>query len=367
MTILKKVTPFLKKPGTRLVISLVVIVLFGLLQYRLANVPLAVNLPEITIPPVRSGEQLAIDGLSSNTSTESLLFHRGSLEEEQQFFFEQAIIPENIRSDYSIDQRSATPQRIDCFLFKDPKAPPRHKDPCATAFNAQVEKGDGVPKRIIFFQADEPGEQTYRSLSFKVDVPVLFKMSVIPPPGAPEEDVVDDGPGCVKQLTGANGRWSHKWKGAADDIATRSQADSSIRVRFLPLDVTKQLWSGKDGVFEPFSNLKLEAKTVSITSNNGKVVFEAKAPDSNQLEINRLKVGSDQLQMQILGKAYVTANGEPITHDLVKRIDQNRVLAGLFVALNSALIGWFISTAKGFFFPPKEEKKATLKKTRHKK
>lgn len=355
-----------KKPWVRLATAVIVIVLFSALQYRLANIPLVVDLSDTKIPPIRQGEQLTISGLSAPDSNKSLLTHRGEVNQEPQFFFDQARLPENVRTAYGVDQRSTTPQRMQCLLFKDPKTPAGPMNPCATDFEAKTEQGQKAPEKIVLFQAEEPGTQNYRSVSFRLDTPVLFQMSTNPPAGPPGEDEVDYGPGCVKQLIGSNGNWVRKLKGSPLTIAALSEAEAPIKLRFLPLDVAKPIWPGGDGMFEPFFNVRLDAKTVSITSN-GKSLFEAKTSGEDRLQIDRLYVGSDQLQMHLIGRAYVTANGVPITQDFVKRIEQNRILAGLFIALNGALITWFISSLRALFTSSDSEEKKPAKKKKAKK
>lgn len=351
MTLPSTTRSYLTKPWVRLLGSLLVIVAFGVVQYRLAHQPLAIELVDYKVPAILQGQQLVIDEPTLLQPSTSLLIHRGDVNQEPQAFLDRAVLTEQTRRRFNTDPGSASPQRIDFRLLKERGEPKHPNNPCATDFETRIETGQPLPKAIAFFQSDEPGVQNYRSVSIKIDGPVLFKLTTNPPINLPmgsgDDEVVDDGPGCIKLVTGENG-WQRKVKGSPALISSQSEANSEIKIRFLPLNSKQPIWSGNEGTFEPFFNFRLGARSVRILSN-GKNTFEATAAGPEALQVDRLLVGSDQLQTHVIGKAHVVANGEPVTQDLLKLVEQNRVAAGVFVALNTFLVGWLFSSVKALF------------------
>jgi hypothetical protein len=56
-----------------------------------------------------------------------------------------------------------------------------------------------------------------------------------------------------------------------------------------------------------------------------------------------LKIGSDNLQIKVSGRGEMLANGQPETVNLLQRLEELGPLAkALLVALNAALIAWFV-------------------------
>ena len=364
MTSANKGRSYLTTPWVRLLGSSLAIVGFGVLQYRLAHQPLAVELVDYKVPAILQGQQLVIGEPSLPQQTTSFLVHRGEVNQEPQAFLDRAVLTEQTRRRFGADPRSASAQRIDLRLLKETQEPAHPNNPCATDFETQIETGQPLPNAMIFFQSDEPGVQNYRSVSVKIDVPVLFKLTTNPPInlsiGSGQDEVLDDGPGCIKLLTGENG-WQRKIKGSPALISSQSEANSEIKIRFLPLNSKQPIWNGNDGTFEPFFNFKLGARSVRIVSN-GKNTFEATAAGPDKLQVDRLLVGSDQLQTHIVGAAHIVANGQPVTQDLLKLLEQNRLAAGVFLALNGALITWLFSSVKALFARNEEKPKKRKKR-----
>lgn len=359
MALPKTIRSHLTKPWVRLLGSALTIVAFGVLQYRLAHQPLAIEMVDYKVPAILQGQQLVIGEPSLLQQSTSFLIHRGEVNQEPQAFLDRAVLTEQTRRRFATDPSSASAQRIDFRLLKETEEPAHPNNPCATDFETQIETGQPLPNAIVFFQSDEPGVQHYRSVSLKIDVPVLFKLTTNPPINSSinsaQDEMLDDGPGCIKLLTGENG-WQRKVKGSPALISSQSEANSEIKIRLLPLNGKQPIWSGSDGIFEPFFNFKVGARSVRILSN-GKNTFEATAAGPETLQVDRLLVGSDQLQTHIVGEAHVIANGQRVTQDLLKLLDQNRLAAGIFIALNGALITWLFSSVKALFAGSEEKPK----------
>ena len=365
MTLASTTRSYLTKPWVRLAGSLLIIIVFGFVQYRLAHQPLAIELLDYKVPAILQGQQLVILEPTILQPSTSLLTHRGDVNQEPQAFLDRAVLTEQTRRTFHTAPGSSSPQRIDYRLFKETGEPKHPDNPCATDFETQIESGQPLPKTIAFFQSDEPGVQNYRSVSLKIDGSVLFKLTTNAPLNLPvdadDDEVIDDGPGCIKLVTGENG-WRQKIKGSPAVISSQSEANAEIKIRFLPMS-KQPIWSGNDGTFEPFFNFRLGARSVRILSK-GKTTFEATAAGPDPLQVDHLLVGSDQLQTHVIGKAHVVANGEPVTQDVLKLVEQNRVAAGVFFALNTFLIGWFLSSVKALFKGSEEKppKRKRLKK-----
>jgi len=57
-------------------------------------------------------------------------------------------------------------------------------------------------------------------------------------------------------------------------------------------------------------------------------------------------VKADEVQMQVTGEGWVELDGRAITVNLLPWLTDNPLLAGLFAALNAALLGWLFHEFK---------------------
>jgi hypothetical protein len=340
-----------KRRSVRGIAALLVLAAAILVEYRLANIPLPVEIENnrVTIPPVKFGQELVVEGPLVDASTGLLLAHEGKSTEIVNVYLDQAWLSKDTASEQELDPRAASVPGLIKYTTRDgdEKRPPDYSRACSTSVEIRLAAENKLPGTIHFFQTNGPGGENYRDLEIRASgAELLVGLSTIPPEPSPDnidadETGGDDGPGCLKQVAGA--QWKKEMAGAFN-VKSVVAADSKFNFRFLPMARNNPLWGGHDGLFEPFTlgPLGLQARAVSIHTPNGPTALEIRGADEKiPLRINSLKVGSDQFQVGVTGKGFVTVEGEDITVDLFERIKKYPFLAGLLVTANAALLAWF--------------------------
>lgn len=341
-----------KKRLVRGIAALLITTGVVLLQFRLANIPLPVqigNSSETTIPPIRFGEELVIGGPASGSTL--LLGHNGDATEIVDFYLENATITQETRRSYDLDPRAQlTPGRLSYTT----QPAESSRIPCTTDVEARLLDEKRPPREIRFFQSPAPGNQSHREINVRVDQDVLLVVGTNPTESPPEEDSDDDGPGCVKRLEGTQLKEKEKQKilAGAFTIESNIRANSSIMMRFLPIDAGKPIWTGNDGFVEPFrfTSPILRSTHISIRSSDNSAPFEIIGSEKGDpLRVNALRIGSDQLRADVSGKGFVRRDGEMVTLKLVERIQQYPFFAALFAMLNAGLLAWLTRLVRGLF------------------
>ncbi len=329
-------------------------------QYRLANIPLPLELEDnkkVSIPPIKFGQELVVEGPSVDPSRGLLLSHVGNSTEVIRVHFDNARLSEKTIRQNEIDPRASSIPGPIKYTTRDAEQGRRsdYSRACSTSVEVKLADGKRQPGRIRFFQTGSPGNEIYRGLDIKSDEAELAIRLSTNPPDSPPDDTdeaevgVDEGPGCSKRVEGA--QWKQVLSGAFV-VESLAVANFKFNFRFLPMQPTSPLWQGQDGLFEPFKlgPPGLRAREVSIRTPNGPAALEVRGADENMpLRITSLKVGSDQLQVGMTGKGFVKIDGEDITVDFFERIKKYPLLAGLLLMANAALLAWLIRLVRGLF------------------
>jgi hypothetical protein len=344
---LKKLRGYWKKPVVRAVAALAVAALAGVVQFRLARIPLPVEVGDkkkVSIPPIRSGEKLIIDGLAAPTQKRPLFAYRGDPKEVVDIHLEQASITPETRANYRLNQKFESVDR----LAYTTRPPGRSTGVCATDVAAAAANDGSPPTRIVLFQSEGPGNQDYRNLAVELDREVFVDISTNPPAGPPT-DTDEDGPGCIKVL--ASTTLKHRLEGGSL-MKGRLIPNARLDLRFLPLNPSAPIWNGYDGIFEPlrFTSPIFQAKAITISSPNGSALFEAASSSpAEPLRVNKLTIGSNELQTDISGMGYLRVRGEPITLSVFERLKEYPLFSALFLAINGALATWLLSQLSSLF------------------
>ena len=343
----EKLKALWKRPIVRALAAVAIAVSVGLVQFRLARIPLPIEVSDagkIKLPPIRSDEKLIVSDLVTQPGAGALFAYRGDLKEVVDIHFERASIEPDTSSNYRLNQGFETPDRLTYTT----RPPGRSLRICTTDVDV-VPAANHAPTRLILFQSGGPGNEVYRNLAVQIDREVLVNISTNPP-ATSGTNADEDGPGCTKLLAGTN--LKHLLEGSTL-MKSRLTPNARLDLRFLPLNPGAPAWSGGySGLFEPFrfTSPIFQAKTISISAANGNPVFEATSSSVDQpLRVNKLMLGSDVLQTEISGVGFVKLRGEPITLNFFERIKENPLFTALFVAINAALTAWLLSQIRGLF------------------
>jgi hypothetical protein len=358
---LKRLKGYWRKPLVRVVAAVAVAALAGVVQFRLARIPLPVEVGDkkkVGIPPIRSGEKLIIDGLVAPPQKRALFAYRGDPKEAVDIHLDQASITPETRANYRLNQKFESVDRLSYAT-----RPAGSSTGVCTTDVAGVATEGNPPTRIVLFQSEGPGNQVYRNLAVELDREVFVDISTNPPAGPPM-DTDEDGPGCRKLLASIS--LKNGLEGGSL-IKFRLMPSARLDLRFLPLNPNAPIWNSYDGIFEPlrFTSPIFQAKAISISSPNGSTLFEAaSSTPAEPLRVNRLTIGSNELQTDLSGMGYVKVRGEPITLSVFDRLREYPLFGALFLAINGALATWLLSQLRSLF---KTQKAQTQKKPKRRK
>lgn len=356
----RRINFYWKRRAVRGVVAALVMAGAVFAQYKLANIPLPVEIEDnrkVSIPPVKFGQELVVEGPSADASTDLLFWHDGNPTEIVDAYLDKARLSAETARENEIDPRASTIPGPITYTTRDGERgrKPDYSRACSTSVEVQLTPDKKSPSRIHFFQTSGRGGENYRDLDIKTDDAELVIRLSINPPESPPGDIADaevtedNGPGCLKRIKGD--RWE-QLVGGAFVFKSLAAANSKFKFRFLPMPQTTPLWQGQDGLFEPFKlgPPGLQAREVSIRTPNGPAALEVRSANEDMpLRINGLKVGSDQLQVGITGKGFVKIEGEDITVDFFERIKKYPLLAGFLVMANATLLTWIIRLVRGLF------------------
>jgi hypothetical protein len=393
----RRVSAYWKKRIVRGAVALLVFAGVFFLQYRLANIPLPVDVEasnKFTIPPIMLGqEELVIEGPVIDPASHQLLYHEGKPTESVSVMFDQARLSEDTIEFYDIKQVTPSiPAQItyDTYVpdYKRPKPKltvrpkpsptPEAKaaEACQTNVRVELANKEKPPAEIHFFQKDR-GREFFRHLEMKASgAELVVQIETLSPPENDSNDSADEGmveedraateedetamPACLKSLklkSQTTGEANVKIP-ADSPIVAIPATDSTFKFHFLPLPLhgNSPSWGGKDGFYEAFTlgppvgAPVIQAHGVSIKAFDGSIILSIRAADAKSpLRVNKLEVGEDQLKASISGRGFVTIKGEEITVDLLERIKKYPLIAGLFLVANAGLIAWFTRLIRSLF------------------
>lgn len=321
-------------------------------QYKLANFPLPVDVETIenfSPATVKLGQQeLVIEGPVVNAEEGMLFSHDGKPNEIVEVSLDPATLHEQTIAMFEgVGRRPpSTPTRID-YRADESKNPAKGDESCRTRVELFVTSQ--MPSEIRFFQLGTPGQAHYRNLEITTKgAELIANLQTASPHDS------DRAPGCQKLLS--VGDWNISLTTIA--VSTVLAENSTLNFNFRPLTTDSVLWGDAAGFFEPFDlgspQLKptdpppFQARAVSVrplgtgdsTHTPLPVISARSTNDGPLLTIYGLKIGSDQIQLNIAGKGRVQVNGHDRTVDFIKRVGENPLPSALLAAVNTALLAW---------------------------
>jgi hypothetical protein len=285
-------------------------------------------------------EQLIIEGPSVHSEEGMLFSYDGKADEFVDVHFERARLDHEtveMFDSFNLNPPSSFDQ-ID-YTAREAERPAQGEEPCQT--RVELRAASHMPAEIHLFQLAEPGLDRYRYLEMTTRGAELVSNIVTASP-----NYSDSAPGCQKLLR--VGDWTRPLGTLG---VTMIVADNSaLRLYFKPLTAGKTSWGDAQAFYEPLDlgvrQLKptdppaFQAHAVSIRSLAGDLTSARSTSDGSLLTIKDLKIGSDQLQLSVAGKGWVKINGEDVTVNFMKRVEENRILVALLTAADAALLAW---------------------------
>jgi hypothetical protein len=352
-----------KKRAVRVAVAVTVFAAAAIFQYRLANIPLLVEIADaegFAPATVRLGQdELVIEGLTANSADGYLLAHEGNSNEIVDINFERARLSEEtiaFLKGLGLAPPAAFAPLGYTTIEGEPCAKPADGEACRPFVKIKLEsttppEAPGTrPIDIHFFQLGSPGSDRFRYLEMRAegaDLDVEMN-TAIPAAGLPAAR------GCQKLLRVGD------WKlciPAPIAIKVKVASDSGFRLHFRPLANNPSFWGGPVGLIEPFilGSPKLspadpepfQAQRISIRSLRAGPAAPAflsagSAKEGSLLDLYGLKVGSDQLQVSVSGQGWVKMDGKDLTVDLFERAGRYPIVTGLLTTANAALLGWIL-------------------------
>jgi hypothetical protein len=316
-------------------------------QYKLANVPMPVNLDttgKFSPATIRLGqEELIVEGPVVNSAEGILFSHDGRPNEIVDVSFEHARLDEQTVGKFQSLGLSppSTPAKID-YRAQDSRSAPIGDEPCRT--RVELRASSKMPDEIHLFQLGNPGLNHDRQLEMRTTGSELTTHLLIESPSGLYLE-----PGCQKVLK--VGDWN---RSCSIDITTNVAENSGLRLSFKPLTSDSALWEDTEGLFTPFElgqqklkstdPLPFQAQAASIRplgdgNSSAPLTLSARSTSNGPLlTIHGLRIGSDQIQLSVSGKGFVKIDGGVFTVNFLTRVQENPILSALLAAVNAALL-----------------------------
>lgn len=341
----------------RIVMPLTVLAAAILLQYRLANIPLPLDVdsgsPYRLVAAQLYTEELLVDSPSqqaANPAGEGTKLFSGLVEEfvAVDVHFDAARLSDE---DLNSFRRHPPPTQtappppgdhpIDYSSVADGTTPdadhdqPTNKNnrPCRTAVEV-VPLGGSMPSELHFFQSERSGTDNYRYFQIKASADLLVKLLTMNQSGDPQAA------GCGKTLSIAGGTIPLI---GPFQVGIVAPAGTGVRFAFTPFS-REARWKSKPD-FEPFlfENSRLVAHGLRrLGRNDSAAISTSVSADNNKpLILKHLFVRADAVEMEFSGKAMVQKNGKYVeTFDLLRFATNNPLPASLLAMLDGALLEW---------------------------
>jgi hypothetical protein len=272
-------------------------------------------------------EELILENLTQRGS--SLLLHQGGKNEVVEIFFEKGVFAPAIQKllrnqpwAQSSEAQNISYTTLDTLGAAGP--------PCRTS--VEIKSADSAFPELRLFQDGIAGGEEHRELSLKAKSRIQVDSLT-----APDDPAQTNQPGCRKLLQAGENRFIL----TRMPLSVLAEAGSSVRLKFMPASATPLFDNrpNSPGLFEPFQAISLEARSVRRSPiDSPQKLFLAAAPKGKEaLAIDDLLAGSDTLQVNLSGVAWVTFDERPVGPTLAEWVSASRLRAGLIGLLNMVI------------------------------
>lgn len=301
--------------------------------------------------------ELTVEGPTTNSEEGLLLSHGGKDHEVVDVDIDRAVLDNETLMQFSDANPPTAPAHL---AYQTAKWTGRSAAaPCRTFVEVRLADKAEPPSSLSFYQLDSPGGDDYRHLLMKVEGGRLL---VHVTTESPDED--EQAEGCRKVLTvGPDFEQPILGTYSFGMVAERGAV---LQFRFNPLGAGKSLWDGPGGLFQPFDlgaeklapsdpppfrASALVLRPLDGRPADSKPLLSVRSPQSAELlSVDGLKVGSDEIQINVSGPGVVEMEGRDHS-GLLERIKADPMPAMLLALFDVALVIWLMYTLFGRLRP----------------
>lgn len=371
-TFIETVSRYWQKRLVRILVALLILAGAIYLQYRLANIPLPVDVEKSKPPytPTTAAlikrEELVVDAPNVDNSTGQaparvFLSGDGTDFVSVEVRFDSAQIGHDFMDLLRTDPEekslptqarqqivySAMPDEEEAVTTSKTATSPAKQEaaPCRTSIDVKLAAGAKMPAELHFFQ-DKPGSD--RHLEFEMTAVGADLVVELLTRNFAKAFGEMQGTDCGKSLT--VGQW-HRSFTAPAPIDVVVPAGTGFRFSFNAA-AGKMPWTGPGKFYEPFKLVALPINARAVRDVRREASPATSAPTEPILDaqsvaggpplvLKYFRVGSEELQLDFAGTAMVRENGKyAVTFSLLEFIKGNPILAGILAMLDAALLEW---------------------------
>lgn len=330
----------------RILTALCVLLAAFAVQYYVANTRLPVeaeDIGELSPATARLGRHLLTIEQPELHPTGLLLSYSGTGREVIDATFESARYDDRALRELGFDPPAGA--HPVSYLAHDTGQPEAAGEPCRTSLEVYVAPGSRPASRIAFSQTGSPGLDRFRQLRLDAaESHLTVRLMTASADGNPFH------PLCSRLLR--IGEFEAVLQGS-QAVRIAAEPGSAIELRLGRGTDGSALWGGDAGFVGGFilsespplraAGLRVERRSEGARS--AAALHAAWRPEGEPaLSIDRLQVGSDQVQISVAGKAWTTIDGSDVTVNLFDRLKRYPLFAGLFGTANAGLVAWLVGT-----------------------
>jgi len=345
-----------KRPRTRKIVAVLALLVAAGVQYGLANIPVTVDVAQFSPLIVSAENELVIQGPAVN-SRDGLLFSKtGDTNQILDVFFPKAKLAASTAAQVGASSELSSIK----YITQEPSAKPSLKQNCHSSIAISLVDPTTATPEIRLYQFEGQSDSPYVEMEVKN---AALAVSLDTDSDSPDHTL----PACgyqkmlqLKSLQNNTGRSAQPWDmdivQSLPPIQVMVGSDSSFRFFFRPLEKASSSRDSSAAMmpldlgsprihFEdapPFlahAVWKASQSTGEARGNN--VDFSARALSSQALlDISKLEISSDRIQLSLSGKAHVEVQGKEQTTDLWNKIKEVPLLERSLEGANGALLTW---------------------------
>jgi hypothetical protein len=292
--------------------------------------------------------ELTIEG-PVTSSEEGLMFYHGGRDHEiVDVEIDGAVLVGDTLIELSHSNPPTAPARIAYETTK--SAGHSAAAPCRTFIDIRLADKGEPPSSLSFYQLDSPGGADYRHMVMKAEGGRLFVNVTTESPDDDERatgcrKLLRIGPDFEQQTVGTN------------SVGMVAERGAVLQFRFNPTGTGNPLWDGPGGLFQPFDlgaekldpsgpppfrASAVELKPLGERPADPKPLLSARSPNGGELlSVESLKVGSDEVQINVSGLGVIKVEGRDHV-GLLGRMKNNPIPSMLLALCDAALIIWLL-------------------------
>jgi len=347
------------RPRTRKVVAVLAYLGTVAVQAGLANIPVVVDAAKFSPLVVPAGDELVIQGPVVNSPGGTLFSRTGDTEEILDLRFPRARLAPSTVEQWKALGAPGELRNIR-YVTQESSASVTSKQRCHSSIEIKLVDSSSSPAEIGLFQLEGQSNTPYAEMEVKnASLAVSFDTDS----DSPDHTLSACGYQKLLQLSSlqqdgsqSDRPWHMDITQSLPPITVIVDSDSAFRFyfqplekgapskasdgRMLPLDLGTPKVRFEDA--PPFRAIALWKKSQSKeNARSHSVDFSARALNGQALlDISKLEIGSDRIQLSFSGKAHVEVQGKEQTSNLWDKVKEVPLLQRSLEAANAALLGW---------------------------